>query len=160
MANTKQQAARDHLHELATFLRGWPPGLSTVTAQTLADAIDEHLSAGVPLDVALRLRRGRGERSIRTTIAFAERDRIICKIARKSFAGLSTEGQANAIAVRWQRYASTAWLRERALPDCPARRLGTVEGELFKLQSLVPRPLRARRLVDILAREPLFDANP
>jgi hypothetical protein len=148
----KTSDAIARLARLGRFLRTTPPGLAAADAQALADAIEQHVARGVPLDVALGLRPGRGERTVRTMTAHALRDALLRTIARQFFSDLTIEGQAHAIANAWARYASTAWLRERALQSPPTRRAGRLEFMLFELQQLYPRPLAWRRLFGILAR--------
>jgi hypothetical protein len=161
MPSNKQQTARDHLHELATFLRGSPAGLSTAATHYLADAIDDHLNAGVPLDQALGLRPGRGQRTFQTITVLGQRDALLRDIAARFFPGQTIEAQSHGIADAWSRYDANAWQRERGLEHCPPHRAGRLEGELFKLQKLRPRPLRWRQIFAILVAKspPVFPAN-
>jgi hypothetical protein len=149
----KTSDAFARLARLARFLRTTPPGLSVADAQVLADALEQHVARGVPLDVALGLRLGRGERTVRTITTHALRDALLRTIARQFFPDLTIDGQAHAIADAWSRYAATAWLRERALQSPPTHRAGRLEFMLFELQQLYPRPLAWRRLFGILARD-------
>ncbi len=66
----------------------------------------------------------RGKRSPETYAALAERDRLVRALAARFFGGMSLLAQARQVHVELSRYASSAWVLERVLDECPQRHLG------------------------------------
>lgn len=83
--------------------------------------------------------------------AIRERDRAIRALAATYFAGLSTYAKAKAIRALADRYAGTAWSRDRALPSMPERYRGTAKAYLWRaFRSGAPMPLGLRQLQSVL----------
>lgn len=125
------------------------------------DSIAAALRAGVPLDeddieraaTAIEsFARGEvaraepGQRHPRTQAALAERDRLLCEAAETYFGNLTDNGRAAALHGALDRFATTAWLRERVLDECPARHLGTVREACWRALKLHEHVLSARAI--------------
>lgn len=83
-----------------------------------------------------------GERTVQTYIRLHVRDWYLELAARKFFSHLpSVRKQAKALQKAISDYASSAWLRERSLDECPARHAGKVNAycwAILRLHDHVP----------------------
>jgi hypothetical protein len=108
-------------------------------------AVAEALRAVVTLPATLP-----GQRSLETRQAQAERDRLICTMAREFFAGPLIAPTAETVAKRLAQYrGGQDWKRDQAAESIGYR--GTVRGHCWAVLRAVDRPLSARRIRAILA---------
>jgi hypothetical protein len=83
--------------------------------------------------------------------AIRERDRAIRALAGNYFCDLSTYAKAKAIRTMANRYAATAWIRDRSLQAMPERYRGTAKVYLWRaFRSGAPMPLGLRQLQSVL----------
>ena len=68
------------------------------------------------------------------------------------FADMPPKTVAREIERGWGRYCATAGDRERGLQFCPQHRIGRPDAFYFELHKLGFRPLKYRRLLDILVQ--------
>jgi hypothetical protein len=87
-----------------------------------------------------------GQRSLTTIEALTMRDRWLREAATQFFPGRP----AGDIHSAWQRYANTAWQRERVLSTCPARHVGRSAEFFWRALLANPRVLSVRQLQRVL----------
>lgn len=109
------------------------------------------LAGEAGLEEAMGLRTVAGQRSARTRATMDERDRMLREAAAEFFPGISFDAQADAIHTRWQRYAATGWLRERALDVVPPHRTGTLEERFWTILRARDHVIARRTIRLILA---------
>lgn len=101
------------------------------------------------LEQALGLERA-GGRPWREGWLLERRDDVLRTMAGRFFAGQPQAAQADAIHTALERYAASAWLRERALDVCPSRHAGAVTAScwtLLRLRDSVPSVRHIRRIL-------------
>ena len=84
---------------------------------------------------------------------FEDRDRLVVDCHRRFyFAAGSTRASSEQMARELQRYAGTAWIRDRIEVTCPERLAGKPQGDFWAILELVPRSLSGDRIRAILAQ--------
>ena len=124
--------------------------LGPAAAAELAEAIRQALAGRSRLDEALGLRGGPGERSAATRMMIARRDAALREAAARFWPDAPAAQQAEELATRWARYASSAWRRDAGEATCPARHEGTVYAALWAAMRAGARPLSAERIRRLL----------
>jgi L-asparaginase II len=80
---------------------------------------------------------------------------VLRTMAGRFFAGQPQAVQADAIHTALERYAASAWARERALDACPDRHAGTVAAccwTVLRLRDSVPSSRHIRRILAMTPR--------
>ncbi len=132
--------------------------LATFDRDELAYAA-ARLRDGLEIDAEIRIAiadlvadaaRGPGEWPTATRRAFARRDELLREAHRIYWPDARPAPAAQEIAIRLNRYAASAWLRERHLDACPPRHEGRPEALFWQALRLVertPSPERIRKIL-------------
>jgi hypothetical protein len=116
----------------------------------LAVAVESWLSGSAPsLDTAFNVRRGRGQRSNRTTAAKHSRDDLLRECAQR-FTG-NRRKKAEQIATAGARYTAGPWRHDRAKPTLPPAYAGTPKAVFWEILKSGEKIPAWRRLMCILA---------
>ncbi|WP_375764117.1 hypothetical protein ACE10X_07025 [Bradyrhizobium sp. Pha-3] len=118
--------------------------------------IVEAIEAGEEL--TLEQRRAVAAALRRDVPRFAERDALIVGVRSRFFHNRADLDAAHEIAAGLNRYASTAWLRDRSAQTCPARIAGTEKGAFWQILKVVDRPLSAERIRKIVGQFEMTNA--
>jgi len=110
---------------------------------------DGSIDAADAARLADALRIKPGERSWATRAALAKRDDLVREYARRFYAGISRNQQAERIARDLTRYEASAWQNARAAPECPHR--DPRRQLLFRILKVRPVPPKARTINEILS---------
>jgi hypothetical protein len=132
------------LERFRTYLRAKPS--LTPDERDVLSAFDRYFN-GEAISVAFDLKRCHGDP--RDELKRHRSYELIKKLARKHFDGSTINEQAARIERAMLRYFEF-WQGERWLEHCPPRRRGTIESDHWDVFSLHPRPLKERRLRQIL----------
>ena len=124
--------------------------LDPETREQLAESL-ERIAAGEDAAAALGVKRAPGQRTLQTSTALAERDRLLREAAERFLGGLSVAAQAECLHKQLSRYCASAWQRERVCEQCPDRHSGTLHECLWAALKLHDRVLSTRSLRQILA---------
>lgn len=87
--------------------------------------------------------------SLQPTEPLTARDRLVVNGMAQFFPNLSARARAESFATQWERYAASAWRRDRAAAELPPRlagKLGEVFWRALKLHDWVLSAERLRRL--------------
>lgn len=102
------------------------------------------------LEEALDLKRGPGERSLKTDLLQADRDNLIRAAAKRYCAAMSVNSASEMLATKFLRYEGTAWVREKNAPTCPVRHSGRVEEAAWRILKTglrIPGKSRIRQIL-------------
>jgi hypothetical protein len=121
--------------------------MSAADLHRLVEALEagEQLTAEQRQAVAKALRRD-------LTPRFAQRDALIRCVRKQYFQNRADLDAALEIEASLNRYASTAWLRDRSAQTCPGRITGTAKAAFWQILKTVDRPLSAERIRKIIGQ--------
>lgn len=136
------------LFDLAETLETCAP-LAADDARTLAAMVRAAI-AGEPIEHALGIERGPGQRTLATTAALAARD-LALREAGRFYPG-PPSAQAEALARDLRHYAASGWLYERTHDTCPARHKDKKGELLWRVLKARDYVLTPRAIRSILAR--------
>lgn len=122
--------------------------------EVIVGGVRRYLAGEAPLEDALGLRSGDGQRSAHTEANIEARDKLLRESAAEFFPGLLVTQQARGLHLRWTRYEASRWPHERTLDAVPPHRIATLEGRfwaILKKRDTVPaeRTIRAILRADL-----------
>jgi hypothetical protein len=91
-----------------------------------------------------------GQRRPETRARRGERDALIVEAVLTHYGDMTTSAAAKAMCTDWNRYAASSWPRERDLPECPARLIGTVRECFWRLLKIEDRALGWSRIAQLI----------